>query len=157
MNQEAPPSQQTINWTQDQTIAVPSDERLLAIRRSDWERLKRNCSRAADPVPRLHIAYSILFGIGATSALSLLTFSSAENLSPWVVPFHILLTIFCLGGGGYLVRLDRKLHSRQRSQIDDIRSDMEELEKMFPPAQPSPPETMNSSLTGPTSRKARNP
>lgn len=140
MNEHAPPPQPGINWTRDEYIAVPSLEKgLLAIRTSDWERLKRNCSRAADPVPRLHIWYSLLFGIGAASLLSLLTFSSAENLSPWVVPLHVLLTIFCLGGGGLLVFLDRKWHSRQRSQIEDIRSDMDDIEKMFP-AQSSPPE-----------------
>ena len=61
---EQPSSEQVLNWKREEAIAVPSPdrERRMAIRYSDWLRIKRRFS-VLGPVPNLSVVYSILFGV----------------------------------------------------------------------------------------------
>lgn len=132
MNQQSSP-EQVLNWMREEAIAVPSPgrETRMAIRRSDWERLKRRLSRVVDSVPRMSVVYSILFGIAATSGFSIIPIAASTNLPSWVTPFYVCVCAFSLFCGIVFVCIDRKVRSGKKSELQDIGSDMNEIEGMF--------------------------
>jgi len=132
MNQQ-PPSEQPLNWKREEPIAVPlpGSERRMAIRHSDWARIRRIVSRGADPVPRLSLAYSILFGVFATAGLSIIPLALSAGLPPWVIPLYVILSVFSLLCGGVFVWLDIHLRSGKKTALEDCVDDMDDIEKMF--------------------------
>ena len=125
-------SEQVLNWRREEPIAVPSPdrERRMAIRYSDWKRLKRRLSRVADPVPRLSVVYSVLFGIATSSGLSIIPIATSYGLS-WVTSLYICVCVFSLLCGCVFVWIDRKVRSGRESDLEDIEADMKEIESMF--------------------------
>ncbi len=81
---EPPPSEEPINFTLNQIIMVPSPqrERRMAIRYLDWLRLRRNIAQVRDSDTWLSKAYSVLFGISATSFLSIYPLTVLSDLPP---------------------------------------------------------------------------
>ena len=132
MNQQSS-SEQVLNWKREEPIAVPSSdrERRMAIRYSDWERLKRRLSRVVDPVPRLSVVYSILFGIAASSGLSIIPIAKSQGLPSWVTPLYACVCVFSLLCGFVFVWVDRKVRSGMESELQDIEADMNDIEDMF--------------------------
>lgn len=131
MEQQAS-SKEVLNWRREEPIAVPGPdrERRMAIRYSDWKRLRRRLSRVADPIPRLSVAYSVLFGIAASSGLSIIPIAISYGLS-WVTSLYICICGFSLLCGCVFVWIDRKVHLARCSDLEDIEADMEEIESMF--------------------------
>lgn len=132
MNQQSSP-EQVLNWKREEFIAVPSldREKRMAIRCSDWERLKRRLSRVADPVPRLSVVYSILFGIAATSGFSIIPIAASEDLPSWVTSLYICVCASSFLCGCVFVWIDRKVRSGKESELQDIKADMNDIEGMF--------------------------
>ena len=130
---QQPSSEEVLNWKREEHIAVPSPnrEKRMAIRCSDWERLKRRLSRIVDPVPRPSIVYSILFGIAASSGLSIIPIAASQGLPPWVTPLYACVCAFSLLCGGVFVWVDRKVRSGRKSELRDIEADMNDIESMF--------------------------
>ncbi|MFX0204101.1 MAG: hypothetical protein ACFFCW_49010 [Candidatus Hodarchaeota archaeon] len=132
MNQQTIPDK-GLNWKREEPIAVPSPsrEKRMAIRCSDWERIKRRISQIADPIPKLSVVYSILFGIAATSGLSILPIVVSQGLPSWVTPLYICIFLFSFLCGCVFVYVDRKFRSGRSSDIKDIKADMNDIEGMF--------------------------
>jgi len=132
MNQE-PSYDRVLNWKREEPIAVPSPdrERRMAIRYSDWKRLKRRLSQVVDQIPKLSVVYSILFGIAATAGLSIIPIAASQDLPSWVTPLYLCVFAFSLFCGLIFVLVDRKFRSRRKSDLRDIEADMKDIEAMF--------------------------
>lgn len=123
-----------LNWQREEDIAVPSRDRekRMAIRHSDWERLTRRLSRVlATPVLKLSVAYSILFGISASSGLSIIPIATSQGLPSWVTPLYVCVCIFSFVCGCTFVYVDRRVRSGMESDIQEIRTDMKDIEALF--------------------------
>src|SRR5256886_17707594 len=90
-----------ISFSSHQTIAIPSEEtaKLIAVRKSDWQRLKHRIEQAAHPMPRLSIAYSIFFGVAITAVFSLIPIGLTQGAPSWVLPAYAVACVssFALG------------------------------------------------------------
>lgn len=119
-----------LNITISEQIALPArgTERRLAIRQSDWSRIQRRMKSAKQPLPWLQIAYSILFGISATAAVSIVSVVQANGLAAWVTPGYIIGTIAALVLALIVLALDVKTNSQVVSEIEDCIDDMAEIE-----------------------------
>ena len=132
---EQPPGREEIRYHREATIAVPSahSESLMAIRRSDWERLKSRISRVANPPPRLSLLYSNLFGIAATAGFSVYPMATSQGLPAWVIPSYICVSVLLFAFGGVLVWLDRQNRVRTAADLSDAMQDMKEIEGSLKP------------------------
>ena len=87
----------TVIWQRNEPISVPvsAQERRIAIRYLDWDRCKKRLERIRQEIPRLHLVFSFLFGISASSAFSLVTFyaNPAASLPSWTLPLFILVFV----------------------------------------------------------------
>jgi H+/Cl- antiporter ClcA len=129
----------SLTWKREEPISVPvaGQERRIAIRYLDWDRCKRKLNKIRQQVPRLHLVYSFLFGITATSGFSLITFytNPETKLPAWGYPLYLLAFLFSLAAAICFVYVDRKIWQQKESDIDDIIEDMESIEKTFPNVQ----------------------
>ena len=133
MNQQSP-HEQALNWQREESIAVPSRDRekRMAVRYSDWGRLTRRLSRVlATPVLKLSVVYSIFFGISASSGLSIIPIATSQGLPSWVTPLYACVCIFSLVCGCIFVYVDRRVRSGMESDIQEIRTDMKDIEASF--------------------------
>jgi len=122
-----------IEWERAEKISIPSPdlERRIAIRYIDWSRCKRKIMRIKAPIPRLHLVYSGLFGISASSVLSIITHSGSENISPWILPLYSCIFFFSLVCAIVFVIVDLKLRERRKSDLEELSEDMNEIESTF--------------------------
>src|SRR5437870_5803539 len=104
-----PSSGEQINWNQSTQIAVPTPttEARLAIRRSDWNRIRRNVLRFKEPQLNLPVWYSICFGFAASSLVSIAPIAVTKDLPTWVLPSYVFATFFSLILGIILARLNK--------------------------------------------------
>ena len=92
--------QNVIRYTQEETIAVPSREKeeKLAIRRLDWNRIKRSLNNIPSETTNIYqIVYSILFTLAGSAGLSIYPIYSNPEASPWLFPLYVCVTLFSLG------------------------------------------------------------
>src|SRR5687767_11195978 len=85
----------SVKWNRSDDISVPvsDSERRYAIRKADWERLKRNLSECTDESSSLPVWYSILFGVSGSAGLSIFPIAITKDLSPWVTPLYVIIFI----------------------------------------------------------------
>jgi len=130
---------QSITLKRDQSISLPSalEERCLAIRYLDWNRVEKKLRKISQRVPRLHLVYSFLFGITASSGFSIITFltQTETQLPVWGYPLYSLTFVFSLVTALVFVYVDQRIGLDKKSDIDEIIEDMEGIEKTFPPIQ----------------------
>lgn len=127
-------SELVVKVARDEHIAIPSSEqeKRIAIRYLDWDRIKTRLSRVKEPVPRLHLIYSWLFGVSSTSCLTIITLSStSQNLPVWLIPLYWCVFIFALLCAIVFVYTDKKLSSKKVSDLTEIIDDMNIVEKSF--------------------------
>lgn len=129
------PASSTITWKRDEPIYVPSSgkERRIAVRYLDWGRIKKSLERCNQETPRLHLVYSALFGIGATSGFSLIAFAAnpQANLQNWVYPLYSLVCFFSVLTGIAIAYVDRLMRKTKKSDVESIVEDMDAIEKTF--------------------------
>lgn len=120
-----------VSFSWSQTIAIPSGEaaKLMGIRKADWQRLRHRIEQAAHPMPRLSIAYSILFGVAITALFSLVPIGLTVGAPQWVLPAYALTFVFSLVIGCVLALLDQKLKSHSSAAAKDVIEDMNAVEK----------------------------
>jgi len=132
MNEE----NRSVTWKREEPISVPipAQERRIAVRYLDWDRCKKRLQKIRQQIPRLHLVYSFLFGIAASSLFSLITlFANPETQLPaWGCPLYILIFVFSLGAAICFVYVDQKILHEKKSDIDDLVEEMESIEKTFP-------------------------
>ena len=128
--------QGTLSYTRTDSIAVPQSttEQRFAIRKLDWDRVKRNMAKCkSDASTNLSGWYFTCFGIAASALLSIYPFSMATGISPWVIPAY-----WCAAGsftiiGIVLLLLDWRLKREKRERLDELELDMKEIEQGFGP------------------------
>lgn len=128
-----PSGGEPLNFTLNVPIAIPTQgtESRLAIRRSDWSRIRRNLARCNELQFNLSVWYSICFGIAASAGASILPIGVTKDLPAWVWSLYICVTGASLFLGIVLVFLDKHLARERRSQIQDIDTDMNDIERAF--------------------------
>jgi len=86
-------------------VDLPSlkSEARREIRTADWERLKRRCNQITSPPQWLTVTYSLLFGISASAALSIIPIAYAQGLPTFSLPLYTVGTIATAVLGGVLV------------------------------------------------------
>ena len=123
--------------TQDETFVLDRQERItfpstgreswLAIRKSDWRRIRRRVSRATSRTEKLPVIYSILFGVAGSSGLSIIPIASTEDLPSWVTAVYVCVCVFGFLSGCVFVWFDNKNQSEKQSELQHIQEDMEEI------------------------------
>jgi hypothetical protein len=128
-----PSSGEQINWNQSTQIAVPTPttEARLAIRRSDWNRIRRNVLRLKEPQLNLPVWYSIFFGFAASSLVSIAPIAVTKDLPAWVLPSYVFATLFSLILGTILARLNKHLNQQRQSEVENLDADMDEIQRAF--------------------------
>jgi hypothetical protein len=111
----------------------------MGIRRADWQRVRREVACLRKPLAGLQTCYSILFGFAASAGASIYPIAYSTGLPTWILPLYILTTIFSTVTALVFVGLDIVLRSKRKSAIDVVNMDMQDIEQMFSPCQPSQP------------------
>lgn len=119
-----------LKFTREQQVSLPSpdSERLMAIRCTDWERLKRGISQVSHPISWLSTASSICFGIAGTAGFSIIPLTSLQGLSPWVIPGYVCSFVATLILGVVFLVLHRHSYAERASHLSNIETDMESME-----------------------------
>lgn len=127
-----------LNYKKDETVYLPSDDGCYSIRKFDWSRIKRKVDNTGkkDNVD-FKLLYSILYGVGGSAGLSIIPMAFAENLPNWVTPLYIIITIFSIGVAIILTVMDSKVQKNKEIDLNEIITEMDEVEKMFPKQNPS--------------------
>ena len=122
-----------INWNPSTAIAVPAPttEMRLAIRRSDWSRIRRNLTRCKESRFNLSGAYWFLFGSAVSIGASIYPLQLTTGLPTWVIPLYACTTISTLVMGIILVLLNRNQDQQRQSHIEDVEFDMDQIERAF--------------------------
>ena len=102
-------------------MLVPVDEWDTLVDRVD------HCKAVGHP---LAVAYSVLFGIGATAALSIAPIVVSE-LSWWVITTYAVIATLGLSAGVVVAITDRILAKNQSDQIDHVNLDMRRTRESF--------------------------
>jgi len=121
-----------LSIAQQQSILFPSPEQesRMAIRKSDWARIKRELSEIDKPVPKLEVIYSVLFGFTGSSTISAFSFAG-EGKSPALTELFSLLGIFSFVAACLFVWVDHKIAPLKKSALTGIQQDMTEVESGF--------------------------
>jgi len=128
-------SENVLNVDRKETIYTASAdyEERDAIRRADWARIKRNIEYLERNKPtKLSIWYSILFGVAGSFGVSIYPIAKTQGLPAWVAPLYGCVCFFSLLVGVILVFLEKRLKTSEKSEKDEILTDMTEIENGFP-------------------------
>jgi len=127
-----------LNWTREEAIALPAPEKegRLAIRRSDWQRIKRCIRRGEQPLSNLPTWYSVCFSVAASAAVSIIPIAAASGLPAWVTPSYVVVTVGAVVLGIVLVLIERRLASNRATAMTELREDIDEIEKSFERGEP---------------------
>jgi hypothetical protein len=123
-----------LNYTRTDAVVMPQSaaEMRFALRKSDWERLKRNLGRCKEEVPSdLSGWYFCLFGVCGSAAASIISLAYAKGLPEWVVPAYYAVTIGSGILGFVLWKLDQKLCREKKDRLDELSLDMKDIENGF--------------------------
>ena len=112
-------------------VNIISNEEVFEMRKSDWERFKRMVTRVPKQSKFFSSIYSISFGAGMTSGLTLIPLYGIENLNSFIIPFYIIFTIFTFLFGVIIFIVDKKKFELTKSRIEEIKEEMEEVEKLY--------------------------
>jgi hypothetical protein len=119
------------NYSKEETVYIAADDSYYSIRKFDWKRLKRLASKEQIKNVNLTIIYSILFGFAGSTGVSIIPLYYADNLPGWVTPIYIFISLICIGVAILLVILDKTIQKTQNADIDEIKIEMEEIEKLY--------------------------
>jgi hypothetical protein len=124
---------ETLNWQRSEPIALPAPaaEGRLAVRRSDWVRIRRCVRHLSAPTSRLQTWYSLCFGFAISAGVSIVPLAASTGLPTWVVPAYVCSTVAALLLGLAVVWLDRSFDKKRKEQITDLDADMDDVEKAF--------------------------
>jgi len=127
------PQQNIIRYTEKADIAVPSriGEAKLAIRRADWERIKKSINNIPSETNIHQIVYTILFSIAGAIAASLIPIHGNSKLAPWVFPLYGLFAVFSFVVAVIFCILGKAWRSTKTDYIKSIQEDMDGIEDTF--------------------------
>ena len=123
----------TLRYKRQDPIEVPAQEKEArrAIRKADWNRIKRLVERIPSESDILRIIYSILFGVAGSVGLSIYPIYSNPQASSWLFPLYVCITVFSLLVAFVFCVLDRRIRKSKINYLQMIQKDMEEIESIF--------------------------
>lgn len=123
-----------LTYTRTDSVALPqlAAEMRFAIRKLDWERLKR-CVGRCEKEESANLAgwYFCCFGIGGSAGVSILPLTIATGVSSWVVPAYWCVTVFATALGIVLMLIDRRFSRERKGRVEELRVDMTDIEAGF--------------------------
>lgn len=122
-----------IQLTQTTTVEYPAEEKekRIAIRRVDWNRIKR-LVRFIRPEPKfLRSAYSISFGVAVTAGVTIIPIYYIPQKSPWLLPMYICFALFALIFAIILLCVDKYYTTSKSKDLGLIHEDMQDIEDTF--------------------------
>jgi len=135
MSEERRTTETSLVWETHQKVLVPPDdmEGRFGIRIADWKRIRQCASEAAgSPRGWLLMGASALFGIGASTLLSLIPLAGTPGSDPWVIPLYICVGVFSLLTAIVFTALDCQERKREKRWSERLKEDMADVESMFP-------------------------
>jgi len=118
----------------DPLIVPPqSSDRRIALRVSDWHRIKARLSGLARPVPDFAGVYYVLFGFSGSALLAALPIAVARGLPAWVLPLFLCLFLYSSLSAFLLVRANKHVRTAHQSTIAEILADIKEIDRTFKP------------------------
>ena len=125
-----------LNYKKDESVYLPSDDGSYSIRKFDWNRIKRIVDNTGNEKDiNFKVIYSILYGVGGSTGISIIPILFADNLPAWVIPLYIIGALFSIGIAVVLTLMDNKTKKNKELDINEIKTEMEELENLFPQQQ----------------------
>ena len=124
----------SLTYTRSDSIDLPQSaaEARFAMRRSDWQRIKRQVNACkSDMTPGYSGWYFLCFGVAGSALLTLVPLYFAVGLPAWVMPFYFWSFMATAAMGGALFCISRKLRKERTERIDELKEDMSEIEACF--------------------------
>ena len=123
----------TLNLQRSEDLIWPSrqTDQPLALRRSQFEALKRSIDRCKTPINWLGNAAWFFIALGATSGLSLIPFIFAQSLPTWVIPLYIVVTIASLILGVVLLVLEQREIHHSHQDIMVVKEEIAYIEAQY--------------------------
>ena len=118
----------------EQGIIIRSDLRAihppvrmaLVIPIAAWDRLIQRLNTLKTGFRPWAVAYSVLFGIGATAGLSIIPLAISEAPS-WAVPTYVAVCVSSIVIGVSFIFVDRSLIKHQSLHISQLAGEMEQI------------------------------
>ena len=111
-------------------LNYPPIQEGLAIPVSDWDGLIQRIRNIQPDLRRLPVAYSIFFGIGVTSGLSIAPLL-ISSLPLWVIMLYVAICAAALALGEGLLIADRVLSKQRSIQIDQLVNEMSYIKDRY--------------------------
>ena len=123
----------TIQLTQTTSVEYPTEEKekRIAIRRVDWNRIKKLVGFIRPEPKFLRTAYSISFGIAVTAGFSVIPIYYIPQKSPWLLPLYICFAVFALALAIILFCVDKYYTTSKSKDLGLIHEDMQDIEDTF--------------------------
>ena len=118
-------------------IIPPPEQVSIAIPLGDWDSLVNRVESCRVSVQWWSVAYSIAFGVGITSGLSIATIA-VSDLPAWVFTLYAVIGAVGLSSGLILVLAQKQISRGQEFQIDQLLADINRTRNRYiPPENPS--------------------
>src|ERR1041384_1634190 len=108
-------------------ISHPLHERRLAVRESDWNRLKRNISSIKTAPLSLSVISSILFGFAGSTLITMIPLFFTTGLPPWVIPAYGAAAVATLIPAVAMVVVEKFYLKTKARDSDEVLTDMNEI------------------------------
>lgn len=134
MSQRRPPRSGEINIQSDTPLALPSREaeERLAMRRSDWRRVRKRVERLCHPTLTESTWTATCIATGVTSLLALVPIVGAtSSADPWVIPTVVVVSVGSFVLALLIQRLPKELAGSRLQEIKDICQEMDEIEATY--------------------------
>ena len=117
----------------DTTVSMPTpeSERRFGIRVVDWNRIKRNINRFDESPPALSRMSDICLSISVTACFTAISLFGQQNISAWIEPVIICITILFFFFGIVFIQLNKKEIEKKQKEVKDFQEDVIEIEKTF--------------------------
>lgn len=121
----------TIKSERPTVTEYPAEETRKAIRREDWNRIKRLVSNIRPEPKFLRTAYSAFFGAAITAGATIIPIHYVPQIPHWFLLIYIYFAGFALVLGIILLLVDIYNTSSKSTDLKSLRIDMQEIEDTF--------------------------
>ena len=111
-------------------IMAPPEQVSMPIPVQTWNDLTGRLNSCKASFRPWAVAYSVLFGVGATAGLSIAPLAIVD-VAPWVVTIYAVICAAAIAPGVALVTAEKALAGQQGSQIDQLVSEMDATRESF--------------------------
>lgn len=135
------PSSSSLNINAALSMPLPESEERMAIRRSDWSRLRREAEEMVNPIPNASQWGFFTAGSAIALLVAWLPWQAAfDAMQPpqrmkwaWVTPALLIGTCAFVVLTAFCIWIDKKVRAHLRSQNRLFCDDMDAIESVHPP------------------------